>query len=68
MPPGWEVLRADSAYYGHDVNAAALRRDAPFSITARQDKAVHRIIATMTPNAWTTISYTNAIYDQPQQR
>jgi len=34
------VLRADSAYYGHDVIAAALRQGARFSITARQDKAV----------------------------
>jgi hypothetical protein len=62
------VLRADSAYYGHDVIAAALRRGARFSITARQDKAVRRTIATITPNAWTTISYTNALYDEQQQR
>ena len=68
MPPGWEVLRADSAYYGHDVVAAALRRGARLSITARQDKAVRRTIATITPNAWTTISYTNAIFDGQQQR
>jgi len=62
------VLRADSAYYGHDVIAAALRRGARFSITARQDKAVRRTIASIAPEAWTTISYTNAVYDQAQQR
>jgi hypothetical protein len=62
------VLRADSAYYGHDVIAAALRRGARFSITARQDKAVRRAITTIAPNAWTTISYTNAVYDEQQQR
>lgn len=62
------MLRADSAYYGHDVVAAALRQGAHFSITARQDKAVRRTIATITPNAWTTISYTNAVYDEQQQR
>ena len=62
------VLRADSAYYGHDVIAAALRRGARFSITARQDKAVRRTIATIAPEAWTAISYTNAIYDEQQQR
>ena len=36
------VLRADSAYYGHDIVAAALRQGACFSITARQDKAVRK--------------------------
>ncbi len=62
------VLRADSAYYGHDVIAAALRRGARFSITARHDKAVRRAIASITPDAWTTINYTNAVYDEQQQR
>ncbi len=62
------VLRADSAYYGHDVIAAALRRGACFSITARQDKAVRRAIASIGEDAWTTINYTDAIFDQEQQR
>jgi len=61
------VLRADSAYYGHDVIAAALRRGACFSITARQDKAVRRAIASIGEDAWTTINYTDAIFDQEQQ-
>ena len=34
------VLRADSAYYGADVIAAARRHRAHFSITARKDKAI----------------------------
>jgi hypothetical protein len=62
------VLRADSAYYGHDVIAAALRQDARFSVTARQDKAVRKAIASIDPDAWTTIEYTNAIFDEDQQR
>ncbi len=62
------VLRADSAYYGHDVIAAALRQGARFSITARQDKAVRKAIATIDGDAWTTIKYTNAIFDEEQQR
>jgi hypothetical protein len=62
------VLRADSAYYGHDVIAAALRQDARFSVTARQDKAVRKAIASIDPHSWTTINYTNAIFDEDQQR
>lgn len=62
------VLRADSAYYGHDVIAAALRHGARFSITARQDKAVRRAISTIADQAWTTIKYTDALFDEEQQR
>ena len=62
------VLRADSAYYGHDVIAAALRQQAHFSITARQDKAVRAAIATIGDDAWTAIKYTDAIFDEDQQR
>jgi hypothetical protein len=62
------VLRADSAYYGHDVIAAALRQDACFSITARQDKAVRKAISTVDEQAWTTIKYTNSIFDEASQQ
>jgi len=65
---GHLVLRADSAYYGYDVIAAALRQKAHFSITARQDKAVRGAIATIGDDAWTPIKYTNAIFDEQQQR
>ena len=65
---GTLVLRADSAFYGHDVIAAALRQQACFSITARQNKAVCKVISTIDAQAWTTIKYTNAIFDQAQQR
>ena len=62
------IVRADSAYYGHDVIAAAGRQGARFSITARQDPAVRRAIASIEPDAWTPIKYTKAIFDQDQQR
>jgi len=65
---GVRVLRADSAYYGHDVIAAARRQDARFSITARQDRAVRKAIATIPNEAWTPIKYTNAVFDEEQQR
>jgi hypothetical protein len=65
---GTLVLRADSAYYGHDVIAAALRQGACFSITARQDKAVRKAISTIGDDAWTTINYTDAIFDEASQQ
>jgi hypothetical protein len=65
---GTLVLRADSAYYGHDVIAAALRQDACFSITARQDKAVRKAISTIGDDAWTTIQYTDAVFDENSQQ
>ena len=42
---GLVILRADSAYYNHDVIAAAIRAGARFSVTARMDPAVRRAIA-----------------------
>ena len=58
------LLRADSAYYGHATVAAARKTGADVSITARQDPAVKRAIATIPDDAWTRIEYTNAIYDR----
>ncbi len=65
---GVRVLRADSAFYNHDVIAAASRQGARFSITARQDKAVRKAISTIDDDAWTTIKYTDAVFDEDQQR
>ena len=65
---GMLVLRADSAFYGRDVIAAALRQQARFSITARQDRAVRAAIASIDPDAWTTIQYTDAIFDEQSQQ
>jgi hypothetical protein len=62
------VLRADSAFYSHGVIVAAVRHQSCFSITARQDAAVRKAIATIVDHAWTAIKYTNAIFDQDQQR
>jgi len=62
------VLRADSAFYSHDVVAATGRHRSCFSITARQDSAVRAAIATIEPDGWTPIKYTNAIFDEEQQR
>ena len=61
---GLIVLRADSAYYGRDVIAAARRNRACFSVTARKDPAILRAIATIPDDAWTTIRYPHAVFDE----
>jgi Transposase DDE domain group 1 len=58
------VVRADSAFYGRDVVAAIGRAKARFSITARQDAAVRRAIAAISEDAWTTIRYPHAVFDE----
>src|SRR5215212_1588761 len=58
------LLRADSAFYSHALVAAVLGAGAEVSITVRMDSAVKRAIAGIDPNAWTTIKYTDAIYDE----
>jgi hypothetical protein len=45
------VLRADSAYYGADVIAAARRHRTHFSVTARKDRAVTAAIASIEEDA-----------------
>jgi hypothetical protein len=65
---GLLVLRADSAYYGREVIAAARRHRARFSITARKDPAVSRAIASIGEDAWTTIRYPQAVFDEQLQQ
>jgi hypothetical protein len=65
---GTRILRADSAFYNQQVIAAAGRHGARFSITARQDPAIRKAIAGIDPDAWTTIKYPNAVFDEDQQR
>ena len=58
------LLRADSAFYGFATINAALTAGAAVSVTARQDPAVKRAIATIPEDAWTPIEYTDAIFDE----
>jgi hypothetical protein len=62
------IVRADSAYYGHDVVAAARRGGAKFSVTARMNAAVLKAISAIAESAWTPIRYPNAIWDEDEQR
>src|SRR5450830_696304 len=65
---GMITVRADSAYYNHDVIAAARTGGARFSITARMDPAVTRAITQIPDTAWVGIKYPHAIYDQDEHR
>jgi len=65
---GLVTVRADSAYYGHDVIAAARRGGARFSVTARMNHTVLKAISGIKESAWVPIHYPNAIWDEDEQR
>jgi Transposase DDE domain group 1 len=65
---GLVIVRADSAYYTHDMVAAARRGGARFSITAKMTATVKAAIASIDESAWTPIHYPRAIFDQDEQR
>jgi hypothetical protein len=65
---GLIMVRADSAFYGHPVIAAARRAGARFSITARMTRTVAAAIAAIDADAWTPIRYPQAIWDEAEQR
>ncbi len=65
---GLVIVRADSAYYGREVVAAARRGGAKFAVTARLTAPVLRAISGIAESAWTPIRYPNAIWDEAEQR
>jgi hypothetical protein len=65
---GLIVLRADSAFYSRHVIAAARRHGVRFSITARRNTAVTAAIAAIPEDAWTTIKYPRAVFDEQLQQ
>ncbi len=64
---GLVIVRADSAYYTHDVVAAARRGGACFSITARQTATVKAAVGSIGEHAWTAIRYPKAVWDDEGQ-
>ncbi len=62
------MVRADSGYYRRDVIAAALKARAWFSVTVRMNPAVVRAIAGIPEDAWVTIKYPRAIWDEDEKR
>jgi hypothetical protein len=65
---GLVVVRADSAFYNHQVIGAVRRAGARFSITARMTPSVAAAIDAIDEQAWTPIRYPNAIWDEDEQR
>jgi hypothetical protein len=69
LAPGARVLvRMDSAFYGRGAVHAALTGGAEVSVTVRMDKRVKAAIAAMGDDAWTTIEYTDAVYEEATGR
>jgi len=58
------LVRMDSAYYGREAIRAAITGGAHVSVTVRATSPVKTAIAAITDDAWTTIKYPNAIFDQ----
>jgi Transposase DDE domain group 1 len=65
---GLVLVRADSAYYGHTIVAACRRAGARFSVTARLTPTVVKAITGIDEQSWTPIRYTNAVFDEDEQR
>ncbi|MDR2381246.1 MAG: MFS transporter, partial [Bifidobacteriaceae bacterium] len=63
------VFRADSAFFGHPTISAALGAGAAVVVvTAALNADVKRAIAGIPQDAWVKINYTDAIWDEDQQR
>jgi hypothetical protein len=58
------LLRADSAFYGAATVGAAIRGGADVSVTMRMNPKVRAGIATIADDSWTTIEYTDAVFDE----
>jgi hypothetical protein len=68
LSPGKPLVRADSAFYGRGLVLAAVRAGADVSVTVRLDSKVKAAIATIPDEAWETIEYTDAVYDETTGR
>ncbi|MFD6327904.1 IS1380 family transposase [Streptomyces sp. NPDC058442] len=62
------IVRADSAYFSHKVVAACRKTGTRFSLAAAVTKTIRTAVETIDPAAWTPIKYTDAIWDDEEQR
>lgn len=62
------LVRMDSAFYGRGPVHAAIAGGAAVSVTVRMDKRIKAAIAAISEDAWTTIDYTDAVFDEASQR
>ena len=60
---GQILVRTDSAFFQHAFVTAVTKAGAWFSVGARQDTAVRRAIASIDPDAWVRIEYSQAVLD-----
>ena len=67
ISPAKVLVRADSAFYGHPMVAAAMRAGADVSVTVRMDPKVKAAISAIGEDAWTPIEYTDAVFDEQTQ-
>ena len=62
------LVRADSAFYGRGLVGAAVRAGADVSVTVRLDPKVKATIAAISEDAWQSIEYTDAVFDEVTRR
>jgi hypothetical protein len=62
------LVRMDSAFYGRGPIHAALAGGAAVSVTVRMNTQIRTAIASIADDKWTTIEYTNAIFDEATGR
>ena len=62
------LVRMDSAFYGRGPVLAALAGGAQVSVTVRMNAQIRAAIASLADDAWTTIEYTDAVYDEASRR
>jgi len=62
------LVRMDSAYYGRGAVHAALAGGAAVSVTVRMNAQIKAAIAAIDTEAWTTIEYTDAVFDEASGR
>lgn len=65
---GLLIARMDSAFYNGAAIAACRRADVRFSVTARMNSKITKVIAGIDEDAWTPIKYPHAIFDEDEQR
>jgi hypothetical protein len=62
------LVRADSAFYGRGLIGAAVRAGADVSVTVRMDPRIKAAITTIPDDAWVSIEYTDAVFDEATGR
>ncbi|NEA19699.1 transposase [Streptomyces halstedii] len=62
------VVRADSAYFSHKVVDACCKAGARFSLAVAVTKTIRAAIETIGPDVWTPIKYTDAVWDEEEER